>query len=46
MHNAQRHNVNTTWDKQLEYFCIYIEIAFHIGCEQSYVDERDLSHMV
>ena len=30
----------------VEHFSLYTEIEFQIGCEQSSVDERDLSHMV
>ena len=41
-----RHNVNTIPKKQLKHFCIYIEIDFIVKCEQSLVDERDMSYMV
>ena len=38
--------VNTTWKKYVEQFCIYIESDLNIGHERSFVDERDLSHVV
>ena len=46
MFNDPRRNVNTTWKKNVEEFCIYIEIDLSIEHEPSLVDERDLSHMV
>ena len=46
MCNVPRHNVNTTFKKYVEEFCIYIEIGLIIERERSLVDERDLSHMV
>ena len=46
LYNVPRHNVNTTWKKQVEHFCIYIQVDVNVGCEQSCVDERDLSQMV
>ena len=46
MYNISRHNINTTWKKYVEQFWIYIDIDHNIGYERSFVDERDLSHMV
>ena len=46
MYNISRHNVNTTWKKYVEQFWIYMEMYHSIGYERSFVDERDLSHMV
>ena len=39
-------DTNTTWEKYVEQFCIYMAIDLSIEREQSLVDERDLSHMV
>ena len=36
----------TIWMKSVEIFCIYIENDTSKGQEQSWVDVRDLSHMV
>ena len=41
-----RRNAITTWMKSEEIFGIYTEIDTSIGREQSWVDVRDLSHMV
>ena len=46
IHTIPRHSVNTIWKKKLEQFYIYIEIDIFGRCEQSWMDERDLSHMV
>ena len=46
MFNVPRRNVNTTWKKYVEEFCIYIEIDRIKRSERSLVDERDLSYMV
>ena len=41
-----RRKVTTIWMKWMEIFCIYTEIDANIGRERSWVDVRDLSHMV
>ena len=41
-----RRSAITTWMKSEEIFGIYTEIDTSIGREQSWVDVRDLSHMV
>ena len=46
MFNVPRRNVNTTWKKYVQEFCIHIEIDLSIGHERSLVDGRDLSYMV
>ena len=46
LYNVPRHNVNTTWEKYVEEFCIYTEIDRSIGRKRILGDERYPSYMV